>query len=148
MVTMRDKWISIGKTFLKFVGVGFFGTVAHYSLLIILVSFYEVGAVWSSSAGFILGAFVNYLLNYHYTFQSNERHLASVTKFYVIATIGFFLNGVIMSFTVVSLQWHYLIAQVFSTVIILGWTFSGNLLWTFRGKTSKCNTSRGDGTSR
>ena len=55
----------------KFTVVGAFGTIVHYTILILLVEKIGAGAVVSSSVGAIAGAFVNYFLNYYFTFRSN-----------------------------------------------------------------------------
>ena len=116
---------------LQFSGVGIIGTLVHYSVLIFLVHVLAINAVEASSAGFIAGALTNYLLNYRYTFASKKRHQEAMTKFFIVALIGLFFNGLIMSFCTHSLQLHYLVSQVIATGLVLLWNFTANHKWTF-----------------
>jgi putative flippase GtrA len=118
--------------FLQFSAVGAVGTLVHYCILLTLASGLGLNAIAASSAGFACGALTNYLLNYRYTFTSNKRHREAMTKFFIVALIGMLFNGVIMSVCTVSLQWHYLLAQVAATGLVLVWNFIANRFWTFR----------------
>jgi putative flippase GtrA len=117
--------------FLHFSGIGIIGTLVHYAVLIILVHTLAIGAVEASSAGFMAGAITNYLLNYRYTFASRKRHQEAMTKFFIVALIGLFFNGLIMSFCTHSLRLHYLVSQVIATGLVLLWNFTANHMWTF-----------------
>ncbi len=117
--------------FIKFTGVGAIGTIAHYAILVFLVHFFDTNAVLASSAGAIVGASVNYILNYHYTFNSNKDHGETLWRFFTIATIGFILNGLIMALLTEILTFFYLVAQIITTGTVLIWNFFGNRLWTF-----------------
>jgi len=120
--------------FVRFAGVGVVGTGAHYATLIALVQALAVNAVLASSLGAIVGALVNYFLNYRYTFRSSKRHHEAMSKFFVIAGVGFALNGAIMALLTQLLVLHYLLSQVISTGLVLGWNFAGNRLWTFHDR--------------
>lgn len=50
--------------FLYFAGVGAVGTLVQYAVLIGLAQISDISPVLTSAAGFVLGAFVNYILNY------------------------------------------------------------------------------------
>ncbi|MEN8131624.1 MAG: GtrA family protein [Pseudomonadota bacterium] len=117
--------------FLQFSGVGIIGTSAHYAILIFLVDVLAISAVKASSAGFIAGALTNYMLNYRYTFASKKRHQEAMIKFFIVALIGLFFNGLIMSGCTQFLQLHYLVSQVMATVLVLLWNFTANHKWTF-----------------
>ena len=118
----------------KFTVVGAFGTLVHYTILILLVEKAGIGAVVSSSAGAVAGAFVNYFLNYYITFRSNRRHSEAIIQFYIVAGTGFLLNAFLMWLTVDILEIHYLPAQLFTTGVVLLWNFWLNRTWTFRSK--------------
>ena len=126
--------------FLRFSGVGVIGTAAHYLTLITLVELGSINTVVASSCGAIVGALVNYILNYHYTFRSDKRHHEAMVKFFVIAGIGFVCNGLLMALLAEYLGINYLIAQVITTGIVLLWNFIGNRLWTFRDAERKSET--------
>ena len=122
--------------FIKFAGVGVIGTAAHYAVLVVLIEVLGADAVVASSTGALVGALVNYILNYRYTFQSTKRHSEALTKFLVIAGVGFVLNGIMMAVMTKILSIHYFLAQVVSTSSVLVWNFAGNRIWTFSHRTS------------
>jgi putative flippase GtrA len=123
--------------FISFAGVGAIGTLAQYVVLILLAGLLGVSPVTASGAGFVAGGLINYFLNYWWTFRSKEPHLTSSVKFAAVASIGFGINWATMSYAVVHLQMQFLIAQVFTTTLVLVWTFIANRLWTFRS--SRCD---------
>ena len=121
----------VTERFLRFAGAGAIGTVAHYLVLYILVDLFGVNAVAASSAGYIVGAVTNYLLNYYFTFRSDKPHIATALKFFAVAVAGFFLNaGATWLFTEMT-GLHYLVAQLMATALILLWNFAVNDRWTF-----------------
>jgi putative flippase GtrA len=128
-ITTRQKGV-IGQ-FLLYAGVGVIGTIGHYTTLIILVEFWAVDPVIASCLGFVVGALINYVLNYHFTFQSDKRHREALTKFLIVATAGALINGGIMYVGVENTRFNYLIVQIFATVVVLMWNFIVNKLWTF-----------------
>jgi len=117
--------------FLLFAGVGAIGTLGHYTILILLAQIWAVDPVFASSIGFIAGALINYILNYHFTFQSDRRHAEALTKFLIVATIGAGFNGTIMYIGVENTNINYLVIQIFATCAVLLWNFVVNKLWTF-----------------
>jgi putative flippase GtrA len=117
--------------FLLFAGVGAIGTLGHYTTLIVLVQFWAVDPVFASSFGFVVGAVINYILNYHFTFQSKKRHAEALTKFLIVAIIGAGINGFIMYIGIENTNINYMIVQIFATAVVLMWNFIVNKLWTF-----------------
>jgi len=122
--------------FFRFAGVGAIGTAGHYATLIALVHLAGAGAVPASSAGFLVGGIINYLLNYTFTFRSDRSHVSTAPRFFLIALGGFVLNGLMMSLLVNGIGLYYLLAQILTTGLILIWTFLANHYWTFGGHTS------------
>ena len=105
--------------------------IGHYGLLILLVQVADADAVLASAAGALLGAVINYFLNYHFTFQSSKKHHESIAKFIVVAAVGLGLNTLFMWIMVNLLGLHYLLSQVATTGLVLIWSFLGNRFWTF-----------------
>ena len=124
--------IALLREFIKFTGVGFVSAIGHYGLLIALVQIGDLPAVPASAAGALLGAWINYSLNYRYTFGSSAAHRDSVPKFAAIAAVGLLLNTLLMWVGVHVLGVHYLLSQVVTTGLVLLWSFAGNRYWTFR----------------
>ena len=117
----------------RFIGVGMASAVGHYGLLIALVQGLGVEPVRASAAGALLGALINYALNYRYTFSSRKRHRESLSKFALVAAVGLALNCAFMWLGVELLQVHYLISQLATTVLVMLWSFGANRCWTFKG---------------
>ena len=115
----------------KYSTVGAVGSVAHYALLIVLVQTFSANVLLATSIGALAGALVNYFMNYTWTFASTKRHSEAITKFFVIAAVGFVLNGLLMMVLAGHLRLHYLLAQVMTTGVVLLWGFLANHCWTF-----------------
>jgi len=117
--------------FLSFALIGMVGTGVHYLVLIALVSGAGVAPVIATSAGAVCGAITNYLLNYRLTFRSRKRHSEALTKFLLVASSGLAINAAILEAVVRITEWHYLVAQVIATGVVLFWGFVANRFWTF-----------------
>lgn len=119
------------KQFLSFTAVGAIGTTAHYIVLISLVQGWGTGPVYASSAGFVIGALINYFLNYRFTFNSSKSHTEAMTKFFIVAVIGAAINAVIMfagtSYTAI----NYVVVQICATALVLFLNYFLNRIWTF-----------------
>lgn len=117
---------------LRFALVGAVGTAAHYALLLALVEGAGVDPIAGSVAGFLLGALVNYTMNRTLVFRSDRAHAEALPRFLAIAGMGLCWNALLMYLFVDLVGVHYLIAQIVTTAILLGWHYVGNALWTFR----------------
>jgi putative flippase GtrA len=122
---------ALGTRFVRFALVGAVGTTAHYVTLITLVELAGTRGVMATTAGFVVGLVVNYVLNRRYTFASRRPHRSAFWRFALVAVCGMAMNGVIFAFATESLQVHYLLSQVLATIIVLGWNFIANTFWTF-----------------
>jgi putative flippase GtrA len=120
------------RQFLLFAACGGVGTVGHYAVLILLVELGAIDPVIATAFGFLVGAVINYFLNYSITFRSNQKHIVAGPRFLTIAVLGFFLNSTLMAILVHNLAAHYLPAQIATTLVVLLFNFFGNRLWTFR----------------
>jgi putative flippase GtrA len=117
--------------FLRYVAAGGVGTVCHYLLLGLLVAQAGVRPAPASVAGALLGAGVNYILNYHFTFASNLSHRLTVPRFATVAVISAVLNGAGMWFATSKLHVHYFVAQLGCTAAVLVIGYLLNVAWTF-----------------
>lgn len=116
--------------FITFSLVGAIGTLAHYSILYVLVESYRFNPVMASGWGALAGLIVNYVLNYSLTFKSQQSHIQAFPKFALIASLGLFSNMALMALLTPHL--YYLYAQIVATVAVLIWNFFANSLWTFQ----------------
>ncbi len=115
----------------KYAGVSITGTSLHYSLMTILIRGLKLNAVLASTAGAISGALTIYFLNYFFTFHSPKKHLESMSKFFLVASMGVFINGMVLKTVMTYFQWQVLIAQLFATAVVFCINFSINRRWTF-----------------
>ena len=127
-------WLDLGRQLMLFTLVGAFGTLAHYALLVILVELLDINAVSASMGGAFLGATINYILNYRFTFNSRADHRIAFPKFLTIAAVGFSINALLMWVAVNLTNLHYIVGQVGTTLVVLLWNFAGNRYWTFEEK--------------
>ena len=119
------------RQFFTFAGIGAIGTTGHYATLVLLVHVISTDPVFASTIGFIVGALINYVLNYRITFNSDKQHRETLTKFFSVAVLGAVINGAIMSAGINMFDVHYLIIQVIATCIVLTLNFTANKYWTF-----------------
>src|SRR5262245_57162461 len=117
--------------FIKYASAGGIGTLVHYALLVGLVEGAGIGAVAASTCGAVAGALVNYWLNYHYTFGSRQLHRRSLPRYAAVSVAGVALNAVVVFVGATALGWHYVVAQVVATGVVLAGAFIVNRRWTF-----------------
>src|SRR5262245_14210501 len=99
------------RQFAFFCLVGSAGTVVHYCALVAIVHL-KGEPIIGSAVGFTLGAFVNYFLNYHYTFESTKSHHKTLVKFFITASAGLMINTFIMGLLIGFLNVHFFISQL------------------------------------
>jgi len=125
---------ALSQQFVTFALIGLVGTAGHYAVLIALVQSGVTGPTVATTAGFAVGAVINYVLNYRFTFASSRPHLEALPRFLAVAATGAGLNYLVMRAGIDTFGLHYLLAQILATGVVLLWTFSINRLWTFKKK--------------
>ncbi len=117
--------------FVRYAAAGAIGTLFHFATLSACVELAGASPVMGSIAGASVGALVNYVLNYHMTFASQQSHRVTLPRFLAVAAFGVALNGAIVKLATERAGVHYLVAQAIATVIVLGSGFVLNKIWTF-----------------
>lgn len=117
---------------MAYVGVGAVGTGCHYLTLVALVDRARLDPVLATSAGFLVGAVVNYFANYHLTFRSRQGHAGTMGRFFLVAAAGMAVNAGVMAVCHRALGLHYLASQVAATGTVVVLTYLANRAWTFR----------------
>lgn len=120
------------KQFAKFTSVGAVATSGHYLTLIVLREIIDMPVVAATTLGYLVGALINYWLNFHWTFARQASHRRAIPRFFSIATLGLMLNAGLMHIMVNRFSWWYLLAQVIATGLVLVFNFVCNRLWTFK----------------
>jgi putative flippase GtrA len=128
----RETWLALlTSPLLRYAAAGAAGTAAHYLLLIFLVEWRGVQPSVAAIGGAVLGAIVNYALNYHVAFATKASHRQTLPKFAVVGMLSAALNGsIVWLFTQVA-HLHYLLAQVIATCCVLLVGYALNRTWTF-----------------
>lgn len=122
------------REFLKFANSGAIGTAGHYTVLWVLVNFFALSPVAGSAAGALTGAGINYLLNYHWTFNSQLPHSRTLPRFLAVAALSLALNTWLMALLLARSDLHYLVAQLVTTLICLTANYLASRFWAFRSK--------------
>ncbi len=125
---------AVGAQFIRFAAVGTLVAVGHYAILIGAVELWGADPLHASVGGYVVGAAMSYVLNYHFTFASSAAHRVALAKFLIVAGVGFLLNGAIMAVLTGPFPVHYVLAQIFATGAVLVWSFSSYKLWAFRAQ--------------
>jgi putative flippase GtrA len=125
--------MSLTRQFSAFAIVGLFAAVAHYGALIGLVEGFGWEPVKATLVGYVAGGIVSYVLNRRHTFASERPHEEATWRFAAVAGIGFCLTWLWMEMLSGHLGVQYLLAQIFTTGIVLLWSFAANKFWTFGG---------------
>jgi putative flippase GtrA len=119
------------RQFSAFVVVGFIATGVHYAFLIGLVEIAGLPPVPAALIGYAAGGTASYCLNRRHVFRSNLSHHAAVSRFTLVAAVGFGLTYLFMSVLVDRAGIPYLPAQVVTTGIVMLWSFAAHKMWTF-----------------
>jgi putative flippase GtrA len=119
------------RQFSSFVMVGIVATGVHYALLIGLVELGGISAVAAALVGYGAGGTVSYGLNRHLTFRTKLPHEVAVSRFTLVAAVGFALTYIFMSLFIHAAGIPYLLAQVATTGIVMLWSFAAHRIWTF-----------------
>ena len=122
--------------FVRYTGAGGIGTVCHFLVLTLSVEFLALKPSIGTVVGALAGASVNYWLNYHLTFSSNQQHRQTLPRFLAVAALGVGLSAITMELVAVEAGQHYLVGQIVATLVVLIVGFGLNKLWTF-GKHSR-----------
>ena len=111
---------------------GTIATPAHYITLVLLVEVGKVAPATGTTAGFLVGASVSYLLNRHVTFQSTKATFDTFPKFLSVALATGALNTAIVYLGVDVFDMHYFPVQICATLMVFLINFVLNSAWTFR----------------
>jgi|TARA_R110002096_G_scaffold309403_1_gene503896 putative flippase GtrA len=114
---------------MKFTWVGIVSTGCHYVALVLLVEVFGWIPVIATMIGYAVGAVVNYILNFKFTFKSEGRHLVRFPKFIIMVVAGFILNAAIMY---ILDFWIYILSQIIATGTVFVVNFILGKYWVFR----------------
>ena len=102
--------------FLRFLVVGVVNTAVGYGTILALQYGAGIGHLPANAAGYLVGATVSYLLNKHYTFESQRAHREAAPKFVMAVGICYLINVLVLEIAVRVLHWPGALAQAVAMV--------------------------------
>ena len=117
--------------FLRYSAGGGIATALHYAVLLVAVELAGVAPPWGSALGSVCGAALAYMWNHRFTFASAARHRDALPRFISVALLGAALNAALVALGSQALGWHYLVAQLLATLLVLLAGYALNRFWTF-----------------
>jgi putative flippase GtrA len=119
------------QVFVRYFISGIVATMSHFVILFILVEFFIVTPLIASIAGFIVAIFVNYLIQYHWTFRCNGPYALIFIRYLVVTLLMMLLNAALFWLIYNNYTLSYLAVQVIVTSIVFICNFSINKGYTF-----------------
>jgi len=119
------------KTFIRYTISGGLAALVHFLVLIILVEKIAVNPTFASAIGFCMAIFVNYNMQYHWTFKSSGTHRTIFIRYVLITFVMLGVNTIIFWFLFEKQGLVYLLAQVIATGIVMFMNFVINKNYTF-----------------
>lgn len=117
--------------FSRFTGVGVVGTAVHYGVMAVMIQLLGFSPLPSTTVGFIVSAVISYFLNHRITFSSTASHTVALPRFLAAGTVGLGINALLVGLLTGPMGWHWFVAQLVASAIVLCWNFTANRLWTF-----------------
>ncbi|QPF73701.1 GtrA family protein [Roseateles sp. DAIF2] len=117
--------------FSAFALVGGLATAVQYLLMALLIDALGWPAVPASGLSYAISAALNYLLNRRYVFRSRVSHGVAGPRFLLIVLIGLALNMGLLYIGVEMLDLHWLLAQLFTTALVMLNNFLLAKFWAF-----------------
>lgn len=109
------------------------GTAAtvQYTILIGLVEVFNVNPFIATFIGLTVATFVNYPLQYYWTFINYVPHCIAFPKYVLVTSVAYTVNLFSFWFLEHVVGTHYIIAQIVATSIALAINFIVNSRYTF-----------------
>ena len=118
--------------FLKFCTVGFSGMLVDFGATWILKEKVKINRYVANTCGFILAASSNYFLNRVWTFESQNKQIATeYLSFFTIALIGLGINNLLLWILSDKMKFNFYLSKLIAIGIVTLWNFGMNFLFTF-----------------
>jgi putative flippase GtrA len=117
--------------FSRYLVSGSLATLTHFGVLILLVEIWGTRPTLASAIGFTVSIFVNYTLQYHWTFRSAVAHRVAFARYLVVTVTMLGVNTGIFWCLNELLGVLYILSQVVATGIVFLFNFTINHHYTF-----------------
>ena len=127
------RYIFVGVSSAAILGIG----------ISVLVELVGLKVTLASTISCIVAVYYNYLMHYHWTFETDAPHGLVLMKYLAMCMVGFFLNGLIMYFGMKFTEDHYLVIQTFGGFAMAFWNFFASYFWVFNKLPAQSHNSTG-----
>lgn len=103
---------------IRFCISGGIATLAHWCVMALLI-IGQQDAVVATAVGATVGAALNYLLQFHFTFAAQARHQTALPAYFIAVIASWSLNLALFGMLHQWLQWNALIAQLCTTGVVM-----------------------------
>jgi putative flippase GtrA len=117
---------------LRFLFVGGSTGFIFLGLTFGLVEGLGISAVLASTFALLIAVSYNYLLHYHWTFESEADHRLALTRFLLMGAGSILLNGLIMYFGTLQDAFHYMVVQFCAGLAMVFWSLCLSYFWVFK----------------
>ena len=109
------------------------GTAAlvHFAILTALVEWFSTQPLVATSIGFVIGSLVNYMLQYHWTFEADGQHHIILSRYTAVTIMTMSINSALFWTFTEQFQLYYLLAQLIATCMMVVVNFVINKHYTF-----------------
>jgi len=125
---------------LRYLVSGATAAAAHFGLLIALIEFLTINPTLASALGFTAAVFINYSLQYYWTFaiESQGMHQVIFTSYLLVTFFTLSLNTALFWTMNELMGFQYFYSQVFATGFVLIVNFLVNNKYTFSQNRFDC----------
>ena len=116
----------------RFSVVGACTALLYYGLLFFSVEGLRMNATLASCIVYVIVVIFNYSLHHRWTFDAPGSHTGTLSRYLIMVSCGFIINGFIMHAGATEAGLNYLFVQTLALFVIVLWNFSVSLLWVFR----------------
>jgi len=115
------------------IGVG--ATLTHFACLYLLVDILHLlDPVVATIIAFLCGASVSFVFNSKFVFKLAQPNFTSLGRYLLLTGFSGLNNTMLMFILVKTFNWHYMLAQLFTTGAIFILNFTICKFWIFKSK--------------
>jgi putative flippase GtrA len=120
----------------RFVIIGGAGSAIYVLATCLLLRGMGLGVIDATGIAFAIVIIFNYVLHYHWTFESDKAHALALPQFIATSLIGFLINYTVIEIGAVWIGFHYVPTQAVAIGLVVTSNFLLGSLWVFRSPTS------------
>jgi len=119
---------------IRYLVSGSIAAIVHFGLLVILIEWVAFHPTWASALGFMVAIFINYSLQFHWTFavKGKDLHRIVFTRYLFVTCLTLCLNTLLFWSMNGIIGFNYLYSQIVATGIVLIINLLINQKYTFK----------------